>query len=231
MKKEELREYLKHSTDDLVDYDITLTGLFSLDEEIKKDYSILENINKNLLDKLNFMKQMVDINPYTLMYASERLKSDEELVLRAINKDVNVFTMASKSLMDNDNFVLKAFKSAMYDSDIIAIHMSERLKNDKDFVLNVLDSNDNIFQYICDDLKDDMNVVLKAVSICGLNLEYASERLKNSKSVVLEAIANYDVSFVDMGDTLISDKEFTLECIELIRDPIMIEHFKKFILT
>jgi len=46
-------------------------------------------------------------------------------------------------------------------------------------------------EYASEKLKDDKEIVLEAVKQDGLALEYASEKLKDDKEIVLEAIKKF----------------------------------------
>lgn len=230
MKKEELIKFLNEGKFELRDYD-KLNGLSSIDEVIREDHSILKNINKNLHDNLEFMKKMINITPFALAYASQRLKSHKKLVLEAIQKDSFAFIIADESLKDNDDFILKSLESATVNYEPIGIFMSDRLKNDREFALKVLDIKTYLFLYFSDILKDDTIVVLKAVSNCGVNIIHASDRLKNFKPVVLEAVMEDAFNFIHVGDVLKSDKDFILECLKLTNNSVILLNLKESILN
>jgi len=73
-------------------------------------------------------------------------------------------------------------------------YASERLKDDRNFVLKVIRENPWALEYASERLKDDRELVLDAIKLDQLKwgswspFSYASERLRNDKEFVLEAI-------------------------------------------
>ena len=71
----------------------------------------------------------------------------------------------SKTTGDN---ILKAYKEFISDPDILE-YTTDRLRNDEDIILNILEKNkntwDNQMEYICDNLKNDKNFVIKTIKI------------------------------------------------------------------
>lgn len=230
MKREQLIKFLREGRLELWNYD-KLNVQLNIDEVIREDCSLLKDVNNNLRDNFQFMKKMVNINPFALMYASQRLKSHKKLVLEAIQKDSFAFIIADESLKDNDDFILKSLESATVNYEPIGIFMSDRLKNDREFALKVLDIKTYLFLYFSDILKDDTIVVLKAVSNCGVNIIHASDRLKNFKPVVLEAVMEDAFNFIHVGDVLKSDKDFILECLKLTNNSVILLNLKESILN
>lgn len=200
---------------------------FDLDPVIKEDHTILENIDKNLLNDKSFMMEMVQINPFTLMYASEWQKMDKELVITAMDIDTFAFSMASDELKDNENFILEYMKFATLDYSWL-LFISDRLKNDKAFSLEIIKYHSNVLKLLSDEMRDDETVVLAAVSKHPSSLEYASSRLKNSRSFILKLVkenerySNGPLSYASRE--LRGDKKFVLECLHSNKDDTFMLH-------
>ncbi|MEI7488669.1 MAG: DUF4116 domain-containing protein [Chryseobacterium sp.] len=62
---------------------------------------------------------------------------------------------------------------------------NNRLRNDKDFVLQAVKQRGVALSFASEDLKNDRDVVLEAVKQNGVALRFASEDLKNDREVVL----------------------------------------------
>ena len=136
---------------------------FDLDPVIKDDHTILENIDKILLNDKAFMMEMVQINPFTLMHASEWQKMDRELVSTAMDLDTFAFSMASDVLKDNENFILEYMKFANTLEYSWLLFISDRLKNDRAFSLEIIKYNSHALKFLSDEMRDDETVVLAAV--------------------------------------------------------------------
>lgn len=52
----------------------------TLGDAISEDYTLLQDIDKKLLDNKQLMIEMIELNPLAFLYASDRLKSDEQLL-------------------------------------------------------------------------------------------------------------------------------------------------------
>nr|CAG4714732.1 unnamed protein product [Naegleria fowleri] len=124
-------------------------------------------------------------NGLALLYASDDLKSDKEIVLEAVSMHGRAFEYAS-----------------------------EDLKKDKQFVLEVVQQNGEVLEYTFIDLKQDKEVVLEAVKQKGCVLEYASDDLKSDKEVVLEAVKQDGFALFYASEPLKQDKEIVLEAIK-----------------
>lgn len=228
MTNEEAKSLIKENPDNFIKLrDIEEYG-FDLDPVIKDDHTILENIDKNLLNDKSFMMEMVQINPFSLMYASEWQKMDRELVTTAMDIDTFSFSMASDALKDNENFILEYMKFANTLDPSWLLFISDRLKKDKAFSLEIIKYHSNTLEFLSDEMKDDEMVVLAAVSKHPSSLEYASNRLKNSKSFILKLVKENEryshgpLSYASRE--LRSDKEFVLKCLHSNKDDTFMLH-------
>lgn len=92
---------------------------------------------------------------------------------------------------DNENEALEAIKKLTGDF----YNVSDRLKNDKKFILKAIDSAMNhrvfIYQTLSKELRDDKELLLEILKRVGFSIIHASDRLKNDKEV---AIAVFEVN-------------------------------------
>ena len=68
-------------------------------------------------------------------------------------------------------------------------------------------------QYASDRLRDNKEIILEAVKINGWALKYASPRLKDNKEVVMEAIKNDEFAVMFASDRLKNDRDIANECL------------------
>ncbi len=166
-----------------------------------------------------------------LEHASQRLKSDKNFVLKALdkieeNRDkyhiyqvFNTLDFVSKELLDDKDVILKAI--ARQNSPFE--YASDRLKNDRAFVLEALKVDPFILTYVAKPLMDDKEIVLTALGKYGKpwkngpyasNIKFASDRLKGDKEVALEALAS-DGSYIQhISDQLKNDREIVMFAVE-----------------
>jgi hypothetical protein len=201
---------------------------FDLDPMIKADHTILENIDPNLLNDKLFMMEMVHTNPFTLLFASEWLKMDRELVTTAMKKDTFAFSMASDALLDNQSFILEYIKFASTIDFSWLLFISNRLKNDRAFSLEIIKNDSNALAYLNESIRDDEIVVLAAVSKHPSSLKYANSRLKNSRSFIFKVVNENETHspgpFRYASRDLRSDKEFVLECLRCTEDSYILNN-------
>jgi hypothetical protein len=86
----------------------------------------------------------------------------------------------------------------------------EKLKNDKDFVLAVVNNFGLALQYASDEVKANPKVVLAAVNNFGLALKYASDKMKANPKIVMAAISYLSSPWKDASKALKADRDFVL---------------------
>ncbi|WP_422133461.1 PEP/pyruvate-binding domain-containing protein [Endozoicomonas sp. ALD040] len=90
---------------------------------------------------------------------------------------------------------------------------SQRVRNDKDFVLPVMSEHPMELRYLSEKLRDDREIVIAAVEKYPGALRYASKRLRSDKSIIGLAIADGIYALTFASDTVLSDPEYMLELI------------------
>lgn len=92
---------------------------------------------------------------------------------------------------DNESEALEAVKKSTIDF----YNVSDRLKNDKEFILKAIESAVNhrvfIYKILSKELRDDKELLLEILKSAGFAIINASDRLKNDKEV---AIAVFEVN-------------------------------------
>lgn len=143
----------------------------------------------------------------SLEHVSEELRDDEEVLLTALAKtiDVDDLQYVSERLRDNEEFLTKAMnvmqgsflrylleESANIDRKQRPFlpHFSERLRDNKEFLMKVINMTQGPFlRYVSEKLRDDEEIVLEAIRKGGiLELANASERLRENKKFFEKAV-------------------------------------------
>ena len=94
--------------------------------------------------------------PSALEYVDESLQADEELLLHVIEHDVRSFKYAPESVIDNENVILALVKKEPQYLDAEPLH---RYKNDKSFVLKVLEETPEAFNYLSKKMQKDVDII------------------------------------------------------------------------
>ena len=114
-----------------------------MEEEQEEKYQI-EEAEENF-DNKEFMMQAIDDKAtWVLAYASERLLSDKELILKAVKVDGQVLYYASQELRDDKEVVLAAVNNKW----IIVKYASKRLRGDKDVALTAINQSEDAKIYL-----------------------------------------------------------------------------------
>lgn len=179
-------------------------------ERVKKDGLLLRKASKGLRNDPEVVLAAIDNDGWALEFASKELRNNKEIVLKAVYYDGRPLQFASKELQNDPEVVLAAMRYIAI-SDVTFQYASDKLKDNKEFVLLALKNKCNILKHVSDKLKDDKDVVLEAVKVYGRSLKYVSDRLKSDREVVLEAVKTdgYAIRFADKKFR--SDREIAYE--------------------
>ena len=169
-----------------------------------------------------------------LRYASDELKNDKLVVQNAVQNFGEALKYASDDLKNNIEVVMIAVKGRSYGAGVLQFS-SERLRNDKDVVLNAVEKNGVCLQFASDNLKNDREIVLIAVQNDGQALEYASDNLKNDREIVLIAVQDKGEIIDYVSQILKNDYEIILCSVRSVlkmydwedHDHFRDEYFKK----
>lgn len=144
-----------------------------------------DKIKSNRNNILKIVNRINNLNVVFLKYCNDEIRDDEEIVLRLATINCEEFEYASeriKNEIKNDrNFILELIEK---NPNIIRV-LNAKFKNDKEIVLKAIEFDPGVTQCISDRLKDDEEVMFLA-STYGYCLEHASERLKNNEEFVMK---------------------------------------------
>lgn len=201
-----------------------------IDEKLKNDETILLTIFRCCKSSNELVERLISLH-----FGDEKFILDLILVYKP--RFVNYYYLLekiNKNLLDNENFVKKMVN---IDSHTLK-YASERLRNDKNFILSIYNCSHSYFsldclgENICADknvvlsllenkrvwdingincnLSDDKDIILKAIKVYGGNYFYASRRLMNDKDVILNYANNCIPQFFksQVLEKYSNDKEF-----------------------
>ncbi|PIS00701.1 MAG: hypothetical protein COT84_06255, partial [Chlamydiae bacterium CG10_big_fil_rev_8_21_14_0_10_35_9] len=142
-----------------------------------------------------------------------RKYDDKDFMLDAIQQNARSFRFASERLKNDKDFILTAMGHDLFTGSLIFKHASEKLKDDKDFMLAASQRSYLILIDASERLRNDKNFMLAAIKKGGLPLQHASERLKDDKDIVLAAIRRYAPDLRWASERLQDDKDVVLTVI------------------
>ena len=155
----------------------------------------LEYASEQLQNDKDLVITAVRTNGDALQYASEELQNDKDVAMAALINSTEAFEYVSERLQSDKEFILHAIGQKdedAVDDDLdsyISDNIPEKLKADKDFVLQMVKVNAMVLGCVSDELKVDKEVVTLAVKNNGkayAHFEWEDETFYD-KEIILAA--------------------------------------------
>lgn len=169
---------------------------------------VMENQLANVQEDDSFMQEIIEEGQgYLLKYASEELKRNRELVLKACRSDARTIQYASEELREDRDFLLQVIENS---NGLVARYIDEKFRQDDSFMMEAIEVNPTALSGASERIQSNREVVLQVVKRKGNCISYASEELKKDKEVVAEAIRQSAFAIVQISRDLQDDREFML---------------------
>lgn len=170
-----------------------------------ENYKDLPNDYKNNKEVL---MAVLECDPNQLEFAPDELKDNEEVVMYGTT---GVNLIENGSIADYANaYMLDVNRTELINHSFN--HASERLRNDREFVLRIVAVDGLMFQYLPYPFKNDQEIILQALSNCTKVFDFADSNLMNDRTFFLKALS-YNVNIIDYTELPI-DKEMAIKVIE-----------------
>ncbi|MGB4984221.1 MAG: DUF4116 domain-containing protein, partial [Erysipelotrichaceae bacterium] len=131
-------------------------------------------------------------------------QNNRKVVLNAVDKNWRALEFASESLKNDIAIALRAIKI----SDEAWLLIGDDLKNNKEFASKVASIDGMSLGFMNDDFKNDEDIVIEAVLNCGDSLMSASSRLRDKEKIVRAAVNNDSRSLRYASERLQNDETF-----------------------
>jgi len=213
---------------------------------------ILKNVPDDIKSNKDFFFKYVVNNSNYFKYASDKLKEDVEYVLKLIDVNPNIFYNISSKLYDNEEIIIRTYKSfiksnqdaiilkytsnTIRDNKIIILfilkhygcellHVSDRLKKDKEVVLMAIKQNGYAINYIGYGYYDE-DILMTALYNKNYYLDSLDEdnswcllskvpiKLRDNEKIVLKAIEYNGINYVFASERIKKDKKIIIEIIK-----------------
>ena len=184
--------------------------------EKSRSIEILDYTSTGLKDNADFILKVLGLHEDVMKYASDRLKNDKDFMLDAIMVASlsNILVYAPEELREDKDFMLKAIN---IDTDAFK-YASADLRDSEGFLLDCIRANENILSvHISKKLRDNREFMMKVVNINGEYIKFCSDRLRNDKGLVIAAIRNNLYAMLYISDDLIEDEDISKE-IQIAKD-------------
>jgi len=174
------------------------------------------------LNDSEFMQYVVQFDADVLKLTSVAVRDNMEVVTAAVTKKGSVFQYASEGLRNNKQLVMRAIQQqtilSVSEGGHALQHASLRLRSDKKVVLRAVQTCGLALEFASEELQDDIEVVRAAIQplhewLKGHPLRFASERLRDNIDVVSEAMLHDPAAWRFASRRLRGDKNFVLRAL------------------
>jgi hypothetical protein len=148
----------------------------------------------------------VKTNGFALRIASENLKNNQGVVEMAVNNRASALEEATDAIRQNEDFVLKLIGKQWSTANRFR-YISNSLKENKPFILKAIEQNFHVFEYVSNSMKSNKDVVIKALQGNAYMLKYAPDQFTYDKEVVLKAVRNRGDALHYVSSSLKNDKD------------------------
>ena len=173
------------------DKDVVIAAITAVDQY----HSTFQYASEELQNDKDVVITAVSHNGDALQYASEELQNDKDVAMAALINSTGAFKYVSERLRSDKEFILHAIGQKDVDAvdddldSYISDNIPEKLKADKDFVLEMVKVNGMVLGCVADELKVDKEVVTLAVKNNGkayAHFEWEDETFYD-KEIILAA--------------------------------------------
>lgn len=187
--------------------------------------------SNRLRDSEDVALAAIELDGRELRHASDRLRDSERVVTAAVEQNGFFIEFASQRIKNDRDFVLFAIQYITEDESgeswAFLPHLPERLSDDFEIVIKVIQKNPLDLQFASNRLRSDAAVIRTVIKIDGYGIMFASEALRDDKQLVLDALRTeknetdeYDDILQNMSARLRDDPDVVSETIRLDRKNI-----------
>jgi len=206
-------------------------------------YYSREVASNRLRDNEEFMKLVLEYDPYEMQFISNRLRDDEEFLRDAFIKSEVYFVEISDRLKDKDDFVQFAlselgdnfryisyrlrsnfdmFMLAFYNckkikSNHILYDATDEFKNTREYMLKIIElDNQYIIDYLSEHFKSDKEIMSGSIKIYPENIKKFSPELLQDKEFIKKIITINPICYIHLNNIsdLFNDKDIILLALE-----------------
>lgn len=199
----------------------------------------LRYVSNDLKDNYDVVFELVKLDGTCLKFASDRLQSNKEIALAAINQNIDATKYISESLKSDFDVVYKAlsidFIGALIHLKTLNVNFSEEqliqimkldilaprlilripqiCKNNKKFIIKIIKEVDNSYKYLEQDTKDDFDILIEAIKKDYRNLSYVSYEILENKEIFIRCLHINPLCHEYIATKLLNDKDVIKEMI------------------
>lgn len=173
---------------------------------------LLQHVDETLRNNREICDLAIAHTPYAFKYVGEEIKKDVELTIKVLQES----GMLGKDIHPihyNNKDIIKATLTSKISYSILE-KMSDELRNDKNFIMEIINLEHNFEVLGFTTLKDDKDVVLAACAKSPRSIVSASKRLQNDFDVVLCVVQQPSLTLNFLHSELVNDKKIVLTALK-----------------
>ncbi|CAK8996822.1 unnamed protein product [Durusdinium trenchii] len=151
---------------------------------VEQHWMALQYASEELRDDFDVGLRAVKANGLALRETGPQCKDNANLVMEAVSNDGRALQYASENLRRDNFVVMEALK---HDPEALEF-ADEELKDSLEVIMPALRRDGAVLRFLPDAMRDNGDVALDAVQTCGLAVAYASLRVRGDKEVILAAV-------------------------------------------
>ena len=150
---------------------------------MSKGIEYLEELDEVWRSDFFVMKSLMNRRVDAFQFASAEIRADRDVAFKVIEINAKMFKFVAGNLNDDAELA----KLAIYKSHSgeLLKYASDRLKDDKEFILDIISKKPIALEFVSKRLQDDEDVVELAIKLNLNAFKYASMRFKDDKEFVL----------------------------------------------
>ena len=156
---------------------------------------------------------------------SDRLKNDKDVIMEAVKSDCENIKFISENLKNDKDFMLEILNNTkewyveqniryFFDSERKPplAYLSDKLKDDKEIVIECVKKDIDNLKYSSDRLKNDNDFIIKVLTINKDSENFLKENLKDNKNKDV-LLSRDNISFFELTKEQKTDKELALKVV------------------
>ena len=135
-------------------------------------------MDEDVVKKINSIEEAVEVvrnNAYNYYYLNDKLKNDKSVIVAAVMTDIDLFSYIPEAFKNNKEFILEIIEEC----PLIIESISDELKNDKMIIWKGLQQDGWTLKYASNEIKDNILFVLEAVKDTPEAIEFATQRIQD----------------------------------------------------
>lgn len=153
---------------------------------ISIDCDLYDNFPETLKNNISFMQQALEIVPFIMQRANESIKNNQYIVRSLVKSAYHIhwFRHVSEEIKNNKEFMIELLS---YNSDLFA-YAGVNIRNDKSIIIEIFHKDTYCLDYVDESLLYDKNFVDLLVSVNSFAIYHLPDAMKLDRNMIINNI-------------------------------------------